>query len=80
PGRQSSPPKEQQPRRQHIPSRYSLYSLVKDQSPIGPNNLANLTSNLKKFPSAPPVSADIGPTLKTVNQKMHIIGKKFHAP
>ncbi|WP_208624008.1 hypothetical protein, partial [Komagataeibacter swingsii] len=23
-------PKEQQPRRQHIPSRYSLYSLVKD--------------------------------------------------
>ncbi|WP_220032413.1 hypothetical protein, partial [Komagataeibacter rhaeticus] len=30
PGRQSSPPKEQQPRRQHIPSRYSLYSLVKD--------------------------------------------------
>ncbi|WP_220032769.1 hypothetical protein, partial [Komagataeibacter oboediens] len=30
PDRQSSPPKEQQSRRQHIPSRYSLYSLVKE--------------------------------------------------
>ncbi|MEZ7135858.1 hypothetical protein, partial [Komagataeibacter sp. SM21] len=41
----------------------------KDPNPVGPNNLANPPGKLKKFPSAPPVKGDIGPTGHTVNQK-----------
>ncbi|MCJ8355471.1 hypothetical protein, partial [Novacetimonas hansenii] len=53
------------------------YSLVKDPNPVGPNNLANPPGKLKKFPSAPPVKGDIGPTAHTVNQKNDIEAEKL---
>ncbi|WP_211308932.1 hypothetical protein, partial [Komagataeibacter nataicola] len=59
PDRQSSPHKEQQPRRQHIPSRYSLYSLVKDPPEQHRRPVKGLLRIL-----APPVNA-MPKTLKT---------------
>ncbi|WP_220032595.1 hypothetical protein, partial [Komagataeibacter xylinus] len=57
PDRQSSPPKEQQSRRQHIPSRYSLYSFVKEPagaaSPSGEGAFTDISPPCQRHPKNP---------------------------